>query len=70
MIKRGEDPSFPLEAGDSIGVERKFGRKDLQGDGAIELRIARAIDLAHPAATERRQNFIGTETGTGRNSHG
>ncbi len=63
MIERREDLSFTLEAGESIGVQRKVGRKDLQGDSAIELCIARAIDLAHAASADGGQDFIRPETG-------
>ena len=63
MIERREDLSFTLEAGESTGVQRKFGRKDLQGDSAIELRIARAIGLAHAASPDGGQDFIRPETG-------
>ena len=35
-------------------------------DVAIELRIARAIDLAHPAGAEGGDDFIRAETSTHR----
>ena len=36
----------------AAGIRREAGREDLDGDVAIEPRIARAIDLAHPACAE------------------
>jgi hypothetical protein len=70
MIKRGNRPGFVLESLSELRIAGELGSEHLDGDDAIEPRIACLVDLAHPAATEQRQNFIGTETGTGRNSHG
>ena len=53
MIERGEELSFALEAGKPFGIGREGVRQDLQRDLAPELRIARAIHLAHPAGAER-----------------
>ena len=44
-------------------------RKDLQRDVAIQLRVARAIDLAHAARADRRGDFIDAETGAGGKCH-
>ena len=44
-------------------------REDLDGDVAVELRVARAVDLAHAARAERREDLVGTETGSGDESH-
>ena len=44
-------------------------RKDFDRDVATELRVARAIDLAHAAGAERRQNLVGAETSARRESH-
>src|SRR5882762_1542703 len=50
-----------LKACEAIGIERERVRDDLQRDVATELRIARAIDLAHAAGAERRQDFVRAE---------
>lgn len=68
------------EAGNRLGlaVETRFGLRvadaaggqDLDGDVPIEARVLRAIDLAHTAHADRGDNFIGTEAGAGRQTHG
>ena len=40
-------------------------REDLDRDVAIQLRIARAVDLAHAAAPEERRDLIRTEARAG-----
>ena len=62
MIERGEDLRFALEPRETIGIARECVRQDLQRDVAIELRVARAIDLAHAAGTERRDDFVEAES--------
>jgi hypothetical protein len=37
---------------------RQLGREDLDGDLATEPRVAGAVDLAHSAGAERRQDFV------------
>jgi hypothetical protein len=44
---------------------RELGRRDLDGDVAIESRVARAIDLAHAAFTDGGKDLVRTEAGTG-----
>jgi hypothetical protein len=48
-------------------VDERVGQ-DLQGDVAIQLRIARPIDLAHAASPEGRQDLVRTQAGTGTES--
>ena len=36
-------------------------RQDLYGDDAVQAGVAGAVDLAHTAGTQRREDFIGTE---------
>src|SRR5262249_58468846 len=43
--------------------------QDLDRDQAVEPRVARAIDLAHAARASGAENFVGTETGSGREGH-
>ena len=52
MIERRKHARFALEARQPIGIERNAARQDLQRDVAAELRVVRAIDLAHPADAE------------------
>ena len=44
-------------------------RQHLDRDVAPEPRVAGAIDLAHPARAERRQDLVGTEFRPGRERH-
>ena len=41
-----------------LGIEREGGRQDLDRHIAPQLRIARAIHLAHPARAEQRDDSI------------
>ena len=68
MIERGEQSRFALESRHAIGVGRERRRQDLHRDVAIELRVARAIDLSHPAGAERGENFVGAEACAGGNA--
>jgi hypothetical protein len=44
-------------------------REHFDGDVAAEAGVAGTIDLAHAARAERRNDFVGTELGTGRKVH-
>jgi hypothetical protein len=62
MIEGSEHLRFALESRDAIRIERERFRQHLDGDFAAELRIARAIDLAHATGPERADDFIRSET--------
>ena len=70
MIQRREHLRFALEAGEAIGIARERVRQDLQRDLAIQLRVARAIDLAHAAGAKRGQDLIRAEARSGGQRHG
>ena len=53
MIQRGQHLRFPLEPREALGIASERGWQDLDRDIAIELGIARAVDLAHPAHTKQ-----------------
>ena len=61
MVQRGERPRLAREAGQLFRTRGKRRRQDLDRDVAIERRVARAVDLAHPARTERADDFVGTQ---------
>ena len=63
MVQRGERLRFAREAGEAFRVQRKELGQDLDRDVAIELGIARAIDLAHAARTECADHFISAQAG-------
>ena len=49
MIQRGEHLRFALEARQTVGIAANDVGQDLERDVALQLRVARAIHLAHPA---------------------
>ena len=53
MIERCQDPRLAFEPRESIGIARKEARQDLDRHVAAELRVARAIDLAHAARAQQ-----------------
>ena len=69
MVQRGQHLGFAPEPREPIRIERERFGQDLQRDVAIQLCVARAIHLAHPACAERRLNFVGTELCARRQRH-
>ena len=65
MIERREDLCFALEARQPVRILREPVGQDLQGDLAAELRIAGAIDLAHPSAADGACDFVVSDTRPG-----
>jgi hypothetical protein len=53
MIERRQRPGLTLEPREALTVRGNRFRKDLQRQIAAEIRIARAIDLAHAAFTKQ-----------------
>ena len=70
MVERSGRTGFLLEAMEMfrIGGERCW--QDFDRHVAPEARIARFVDLTHPARAERRDDFINAETNAGRERHG
>ena len=65
MVQRREDARFALEPSESIGIRREGRRQNLDRDLALRLGVARAIDLAHAAGTERAGDFVRAEVDAG-----
>ena len=65
MIQRGERFRFALKSCQPIRIEMEGGWQNLQRDVTIKFRIACPIDLAHPAGTKGRENFIRAEADAG-----
>ena len=58
VVQRRQHLRLTLEARDAIEISGEEFRKDLQCDIAIELRVMRAIDLAHPARAENGADLV------------
>ena len=70
VIERGEQLGFALESRETVGVAARRLGQDLDGDVATEPRVSGAIDLAHPAGTERCDDFVGAESISRGKGHG
>src|SRR4029079_1020461 len=57
MVDGGEQPRFPLEPGEEGRVLRECVGEDLDRDVSPEARVARAVNLSHPALPERIQDL-------------
>ena len=69
MIQRSQGFRFPLEAREPVGVVREGLGQDLDRDVAVQLRIARAIDLPHAPFADQRGDLVDAEACTGSESH-
>ena len=67
--ERGDRLRLALEAGERLGGGREVRRQHLHRDVAVELRVARPVDLAHPAGAERGLDPIRPEPVAGREAH-
>ena len=54
MIERGKDLRLALESRHALAILRECFGQNLQRHVAIELGVARAPHLSHPARPERR----------------
>ena len=53
VVEGGERSGLALESVEPLRVGRHFCRQGLERDVAPELRVGRAVDLAHPARADR-----------------
>jgi hypothetical protein len=65
MVQRGQGLGFALKPRDSLRVGGERLGQDLDRNGAIELRILRAVDLTHAAGAERRPDLVRAEACAG-----
>jgi hypothetical protein len=61
MVQRGCGLRFAREAVHAVHVRRELFGQDFQGDGPVQSRIAREVDLSHSAGTEQRQDLVVTD---------
>ena len=69
VVERGEDLCLTREASAAVGIGAEGLRQDLERDVAIQLRVAGAIHLAHPARTDGSENLVGTKVSAGCERH-
>ncbi len=62
VVQGRDDASFLLEPAAELSVGGVCFRKDLDGDAAIQPRVARAIDLAHAPRAEERIDVVRAES--------
>ena len=55
---------FAVEAFAELRIDGKRRRQDFDGDGAIQTRVARLVDLAHPASADGGLDFVRPEPGS------
>ena len=70
MIQAGNRARVALKSLAQVRAAGKMIRQNFDSDGAVEARIASAVDLAHPARADRREDFVRAQALTGLNSHG
>ena len=70
VVERGHGERLAREALAAIGVDRCDIGQHFECDLALQSRIARPIDLAHPAGAKQRHDFIGTELSARAQRHG
>ena len=63
MRERGDGLRLALEARAAIRIVGERRRQDLDGDVAVEPRIAGAIDLAHAARADGAEHLVRSKTG-------
>src|ERR1700686_2229976 len=70
MIQAGYGLGFLIEALPQSWVGGKMRGKNLDGNGAVQAGVERAINFAHAARAERSDHLIGTEPGSVGEGHG
>ena len=65
MVERREHPRFALEARQAVGIRGEDARQNFERDVAPELRVARAIHLAHAARAEQCVDLVDADASTG-----
>ena len=66
MIQRGQELRLTLEPREAIGIAGEQVWEDLDRDVAIQLLVAGAIHLSHPAFAELARDSIRPDAATGR----
>ena len=64
MVQRRQGPGLAFEPGSALGIRGKGVGQDLDGDIAIEPRVARAIHLSHAAFADLGGHHVRADTST------
>src|SRR5262245_13297915 len=64
VIQRGDRARLAIEPLTQLSIGGECFGQHLDRDGAIEPRVARAVNLPHAAAANQRQNFVSAEART------
>jgi hypothetical protein len=65
MVQRREELRFAHEARAVIGCVQPRLLQDFDGDLSFQARITPAVDLSHSTGTDRCEDLVGPEAGTG-----
>src|SRR5262249_59284896 len=60
--KRGDGLRLSLEALPDLLAAGEMRGKDLDGDRAVQPRVLRLVDLAHPSRPDGREDLVRTQT--------
>ena len=69
MRERRDGLGFSLETLANLLVLRKMRGEDLDRDRALQPRVLRFVDLAHPSRAYGGEDLVGTEAGAGCEGH-
>ena len=69
VIERGQHFRLALEPREAIRVGRQHRGQHFDGHVALQLRVGRAIDLAHAACANSRDDLIGAKASSGNERH-
>ena len=61
MVQRGHGARFAFEAGAQIFAFGDVFGQNLDGDGAVEPRVAGFVHFAHASGAERGEDFVRAE---------
>ena len=62
MARRGQYLRFPMQARESVGVISERVGENLEGDVAVQTRIAGAVHFVHAAGATRAENLVHAES--------
>ena len=65
VVEQGHSTGLALEPRAQFDVAGDLLRNDLDGDGAVQARIGRFVDLSHPASSKRCRDHIWAEASAG-----